>query len=61
MTSEAIRAKVASRMHQAPVLDLVTTDEVSGSEEDPIPEPKRKTLKLGKLRMPDSSVLHKVV
>ena len=41
----------ASRMHQAPVLDLVITGEESGSEEDPIPE----------FRMADSSVLHKVV
>ena len=48
-------------MHAAPILDLVTTDEESGSEEDPIPEPKRKTLKSGKHRTADSSVLHKVV
>ena len=59
--SEAVRAKVARRICQAPVLDLVTTDEESGSEEDSIPKPKRKSLKLGKLRKADSSILHKVV
>ena len=51
--SEADRVKMASRMHQATVLDCVTTNEKSGSEEDPIPKPKTKTLKLGKLRMAD--------
>ena len=59
--SEAVRVKVASSMHQAPILDLVTTDEGSYSEEDPIPDPKRKTLKFGTLRTADSSILHKVV
>ena len=48
-------------MRQALVLDLVTTDEESDSEEDPILEPKWKTLKSVTLRMADSSVLHKVV
>ena len=59
--SKAIRAEVASRMCGAPILDLVITEEESDSEEDPTPEPKRKTIKLGKLRTADSSILHKVV
>ena len=45
----------------APVVDLITTDEEPGSEEDPTPKPKRKSLKSGKLRTADSSVLNKVV
>ena len=59
--SEAIRAKVASRMHQTTILDLITTDEESGLKEEPTPEPKRKNLKSGKLRTADSTVLHKLV
>ena len=57
--SKVVRAKVASRMRGAPVMDLATIDKES--EEEPTPIPKRKTLKLGKIRTADSSVLHKVV
>ena len=58
--SEALMAKVTSRMCQAPILDLATTVDESESVKEPILELKRKTLKSGKLRTTGSSVLHKV-
>ena len=59
--SEATQAIVVSHMGGAPVLDLVTSDDESESEEEPSPASKKTSLKSGKVRTEDSSVLHTVV
>ena len=46
--SEAVWTKVASKMREAPVIDLVISDEES--EEEPAPAPRRKILKSSKVR-----------
>ena len=59
--SEAMKAKVARRMRQAPVMDIVLSDEDSSSAADNhTPENKMKPMKSGKMITVGSAVIHKV-
>ena len=54
--SNAVSAKVASRVRNAPVLDFVTSEKDSGLEEEAATAHKKRELKSGKVQTADMTV-----